>query len=519
MISTMFVLGLLVFWLATVLLMRRLGEERSLWVWLLLPFFPVTDIRHNWWPLAPWVFLRAMGLAAIILSFFLYVVQTPWVTDYLSAGQEAEEEVAGSLLSTERVMWRDLRKREHKRAAGLLLDQPFEPVRAEVTGNVVSFPSDNALLPEKELRLVFDKPLAATEAFELSVNPTDLDGPEVQISWKDATTEQFNTRIIPQGYRLRLSWYPLDKHQLVAQIELVLPGEPMSYLVGDMFVYTNKLRYQLGQVDTSYDHEDTLIYLLEQHILQRYPSGLIENMEVLQAKMYPLRGVGQVNLRLTLNNQRMESWYSEFKRTENGWQLEPGALEVTTLVEETSEPETLVVHAKEHLSQRTVEFHELTSFEGEEVSVELKDQKGEFQGVLSAVTERGLLMTQRMGAGSVETFYPEHRVKGIVLASGEYIRVGELDDVPSVLKPNMEDMREDKDETPEGEESSSETVASEYETLVGQWVEVHDVKGRVRRGQLTEVGYNITLMVPMGAGSTAYHYRIEDVEHIVPVSQ
>src|SRR5690625_2176640 len=287
MISTVFVVGLLVFWLATVFLIRNIEQGRLLWFWLVWPLFPVTDIREQWWRLFPWVLLRALGLAALLFSSTLYLVQLPAVQDYFLAGQQAnkDDNLDGSLLATEMAMWRDVRRRKNEHLAGVLQGEAFVPTRTELIGSILSIHTGNEFLPDKEVRLVFDKPLDTRSPLEMVVNAADIDGPKVHVSWRDPMDGSFQTKIITVGYCLNLAWFPLDKYQLaahielvllnekikmsryyiilvcyrhdknflVAQIELVLPREQMSYLEGDNFIHKNKLRFKFGLVDSSYD--------------------------------------------------------------------------------------------------------------------------------------------------------------------------------------------------------------------------------------------------------------------------
>lgn len=519
MIGTVFVVGLLVFWLATVLLIRTIDQGRLLWFWLVWPFFPVNDIREQWWRLSPWVFLRALGLAAILFSSTLYLLQLPKVQHYLAAGQQAKEaNLDGSLLASEMVMWRDLRKRKNERLAGVLQGVDFEPSRTELIGNVLSIHTGNGLLPEKELRFIFDQPLDTSSPFELVVNAVDFDGPEVHVSWRDQHDGSFQTKIIHEGYRLHLAWYPLDKNQLAAQIELVLPSEQMTYLVGDTFIHTNKLRFKFGQVDPTYDHEDTLIYLLRQRIEDRYPSRLIKRIDLLEAKMQVLQGMGVVRKLVTLENERVEEWRLDFRRTDEGWQPATGGLEITKIVDESEDGalETVVLKAKDKLVGRDVEFEELGPFVGQEVIVDARDSNSLRQGVLKEVTERGLLLTQNIGAGGVEVFFPAYSVLSIQLSSGDVFRIA---------RPEEEVLAEEKMQIPTEivNEQLINTVDAEvdepspYDELLNHWVEIIDTKGRKRAGELIDIGYYITIHVPMGSGGTKYHYQQEDIESIKQV--
>lgn len=520
MISTVFVVGLLVFWLATVFLIRNIEQGRWLWFWLVWPLFPVTDIREQWWRLFPWVLLRALGLAALLFSSTLYLVQLPAVQDYFLAGQQAnkDDNLDGSLLATEMAMWRDVRRRKNEHLAGVLQGEAFVPTRTELIGSILSIHTGNEFLPDKEVRLVFDKPLDTRSPLEMVVNAADIDGPKVHVSWRDPMDGSFQTKIITGGYRLNLAWYPLDKNQLAAQIELVLPSEQMTYLAGDTFIHTNKLRFKFGQVDPAYDHEDTLVYLLEQRIADRYPSRLIRKIQLLDAHMKVLQGTGVVRMLVTLENERVEEWRLDFRRTDEGWQPAAGGLEVTKMVDatETNELEIQVLSAKEALANRSVEFNELASFVGQEVTVNARDSNNLREGVLQEATERGLLLLQKIGAGGVEVFFPAYSVISIQLASGETFYVARPDE-EKLVDEDARALSGDIEVQKEVGEAEPTNTPNPYQTLLNKWVEVVDTKGRTRAGELTNVGYYVTIRVPMGAGSTEYHYQLNDIESITQV--
>src|SRR5699024_3711482 len=317
------------------------------------------------------------------------------------------------------------------------------------------------------------------------------------------------TNIINEGYRLHLVWYPLDKNQLAAQIELVLPSEQMTYLAGDTFIHTNKLRFKFGQVDPTYDHKDTLIYLLTQRIEDRYPSRLIKSIDLLEAKMSLLQGAGMVRHLVTLENNRVEEWRLDFRRTEKGWEPTTGGLEITKVVdEEEAELETVILTAREKLAGRDVDFDELAAFIGQEIIVNTRDSNNLRQGVLKDVSERGLLLAQSIGAGGVEVFFHADSVLSIALTSCQTYRVDALEE--EVLR-NAEVSTSAEQLIPSAN-SEDQDEPNPYQELLNHWVEIVDTKGRTRAGELIDISYYITIHVPMGAGSTKYHYQPKDIE-------
>lgn len=531
MVGAIFFVGLLVFWLATILLIRGVGQTRALWFWMLWPFFPVNDIREQWFRLAPWAFLRAIGLAAIVFAGTLYLAQLQVVQNYLAAGSLEKEEgidASGSLLASEMAMWRDLRKRKNERLAGVFRDEQFIPLRVEIINNVLSIRTEGDLLPDREIRLVFAKPLATTKPLKMVVEATDLDGPQIQLSWRDPDNATFQTQIFDQGYRLDLAWYPLDKNQLAAQLELVLPGDEMSYLVGDTFIHTNNLRFKYGLVDTSFDHEDTLVYLLDQRINERYPARLVVDTELVDAKISVLKKSGSVRKQVTLENGRVELWKLDFRRFDEGWVPLAGSLEISKIADEAplGRVETVVLKAKDKLLGKDVEFIELANFVGQTITVDSRDSGSLRQGTLKFLNERGLMLVQSIGAGSVEVFFPKENVLAIEISSGELIRIAQAPEGELMTTERESPLRSVVQAAlpPRGRQQLTETEQEEevkqpYAEFLHQWVEVVDVKGRKRVGELTDVGHNLTIKVSMGSGSTAYHYKLEDIESIRQASR
>lgn len=521
MVGAIFFVGLLFFWLATIFLMRGIGQTKTLWFWMLWPFFPVHDIREQWFRLAPWAFLRAIGLAAIVFASALYLVQLQIVQNYMAVGALDETEgidASGSLLASEMAMWRDLRKRKNERLSGVFRDEPFTPLRTEIINNVLSMHTGSDLLPDREIRLVFTQPLAVTEPLKMVIEATELDGPQIQLSWRDPDDATYQTQIIDQGYRLDLAWYPLDKNQLAAQIELVLPGDQMSYLAGDTFIHTNNLRFKYGLVDTSFDHEDTLVYLLDQRINERYPARLVVSTELVEATISALQKSGLVRKQVKLENGRIELWKMEFRRFDEGWAPLTGSLEISKIADEapSGRIETVVLKAKDRLIGKEVEFIELVSFIGQTIVVDSTDSGSLRQGTLTFLNERGLMLVQSMGAGSIEVFFPKENVLAVELSSGELIRIARPDEaflsagsnVPSISAQAVSSHKVQQIKEQETQ------VKQPYAEFLYQWVEVVDIKGRKRVGELTDVGHSVTIKVPMGSGSTAYHYKLEDIESI-----
>lgn len=524
MVGAIFLVGLLVFWLATIFLMRGVGQSRALWFWMLWPFFPVNDIRDQWLRLAPWAFLRAIGLAAVVFASALYLAQLPAVQNYMAVGalEEAEGvDASGSLLASEMAMWRDLRRRKSERLSGVFRDEQFTPLRAEMINNVLSIHTGSDLLPDHEIRLVFAEPLALTEPLKMVIEATELDGPQIQLSWRDPDDATFQTQIIDQGYRLDLAWYPLDKNQLAAQIELVLPGDKMSYLVGDIFIHTNNLRFKYGLVDTSFDHEDTLVYLLDQRINERYPTRLVVSTELVDAKMSALQKSGLVRKQVTLENGRVELWKLDFRRFDEGWVPLTGSLEISKIADETpsEQLETVVLKAKDRLVGKEVEFVELASFVGQTIIVNSRDSGSLRQGTLKFLNERGLMLVQSIGAGGVEVFFPKESVLAVEISSGELIRIAQLEE--EIIFAERDSLSEPDAHIVQASETQQikEQAEEPYIEFLHQWVEVIDVKGGRRVGELTDVGHSLTIKVPMGSGSTAYHYKLKDIESLRQASR
>ena len=76
----------------------------------------------------------------------------------------------------------------------------------------------------------------------------------------------------PEGYTLHLNLQPLAPNKMAGEFHLILPPQYQTALSGKLELFTDRLRYREGKVDTRFDSRDTLVYVLEDYLQRRYVS-------------------------------------------------------------------------------------------------------------------------------------------------------------------------------------------------------------------------------------------------------
>lgn len=157
---------------------------------------------------------------------------------------------------------------------GELDGKPFAPQQAELIDGVLSLREGEDFYARRELQIRLRQPV--TGALRLDVLPEDKGAlPEVEISWLAPDSDLPQARRLSRGYSLHLDLQPEAPNRLRGVFHLVLPTEYRTSLSGEIELYTDRLRYRNGVVDTHYDSLDTLAYVVRDYLERRFPENVV----------------------------------------------------------------------------------------------------------------------------------------------------------------------------------------------------------------------------------------------------
>ncbi len=158
---------------------------------------------------------------------------------------------------------------------GELNGQPFSPQQGDFIDGILSLREGQDFFANREISIRLPQPV--TGAVRVDVLPQDRGSlPEVQINWLLPEQELPEARRLSHGYTLHLSLKPLAPNKLVGDFHLVLPPQFKTTLSGKIELFSDRLRYVDGKVDTRFDSRDTLAYVIEDYLARRFATRLVQ---------------------------------------------------------------------------------------------------------------------------------------------------------------------------------------------------------------------------------------------------
>ncbi|MCO6059304.1 MFS transporter [Pseudomonas sp. MOB-449] len=228
----------------------------------LLPPVTLAYVLHHWRTARKAVALGAMGFIPLVVGLTMLAAQDPerlqaivslrWLGDDKPAAAELDIRLNGELNG-----------------------QRFMPLQAELVDGILSLREGQDFYAGRELSIrIGQQPKGA---LRLDVLPTDaLPQPEIEISWLLPEQELPEARRIPRGYTLHLDLQPVAPNRLAGDFHLVLPPKFATTLSGHLELYTDRLRYRDGQVDTAYDSRDTVAFVIRDYLQRRFATAAVE---------------------------------------------------------------------------------------------------------------------------------------------------------------------------------------------------------------------------------------------------
>ncbi|OBY49176.1 MULTISPECIES: MFS transporter [Pseudomonas] len=152
---------------------------------------------------------------------------------------------------------------------GELNGQPFVPEQAEFIDGVLSLREGQDFYAHREIQVRLAAPVSGP--LRLDVLPDDKGRlPEIEVSWLAPGQDLPEAVRLQRGYSLHLDLTPKAPNRLEGAFHLVLPAQMQTTLSGTIEVFTDRLRYRDGEVDTRFDSRDTLRYVLQDYLQRRF---------------------------------------------------------------------------------------------------------------------------------------------------------------------------------------------------------------------------------------------------------
>ncbi|GEM_PF-53538 len=253
--------GLLLIVAGLVWLIMLAFDTALLWGWgslLLPPLALVYAVRH-WRTARKAVLLGALGIIPLIVGLTLLASRDPARLEAILSLRwlQPEQEKPPAELAL--------------RLKGELNGQPFLPQQAELIDGVLTLREGQDFFARREVNIRLGA--VPRGGIRLDVLPQDQGTlPDVEVSWLLPEQELPEARRLNHGYTLHLDLKPDAQvpNKLAGDFHLVLPAALRTTLSGQIEVFTDRLRYRDGRVDTAYDSRDTLAYVITDYLQRRF---------------------------------------------------------------------------------------------------------------------------------------------------------------------------------------------------------------------------------------------------------
>lgn len=255
--TLLILLGLLLILAAYVWLIARAFERSLFWgLASLLPPLALLFVLVHWRHARSAVALGGLGCIPLVVGLTLLasqdsarleaILRLEWLTPEAAAKPELAINLRGELNG-----------------------KPFAPEQAEFIDGVLSLREGQDFYAHREVQVRLAAPVNGP--VRLDVLPDDKGRlPEVEVSWLAPGQDLPEAVRLQRGYSLHLDLTPKAPNRMEGAFHLVLPADMQTTLSGSIEVFTDRLRYVNGDVDTRFDSRDTLRHVLQDYLQRRF---------------------------------------------------------------------------------------------------------------------------------------------------------------------------------------------------------------------------------------------------------
>ena len=298
--------GLLLILAGLIWLVMRAFTTSLLWGWgSLIPPLMLFYVARYWRSARQPVMLLALGCIPLLVGLVLLAGRDAQRLDAILSLRWLHEQPKGP---------EDLAIRLH----GELNGQSFSPHYAELINGVLTLREGDDFFASREVTIRL--PNVPQGPLQLDVLPADQGPlPEVEISWLLPEQDLPEARRLSRGYTLRLNLQELPPNRLQGDFHLVLPPAFETSLSGRIELFTDRLRYRDGRIDTRFDSRETLAWVVEDHLQRRFASRQVQLTELPEVTLPAARLPLLVQARVNGEMQRLSL---VLEKQEHGWRVQ-----------------------------------------------------------------------------------------------------------------------------------------------------------------------------------------------------
>lgn len=267
--------GLSIFLAGTALYLSAALRKGSSWLFASLVFPPTVILFHaRFWKKSHFSgYAQLIGLGLLVFGFLAGVQSHPekysyrglrpivnWLNERQSLPNENSIAQLGDVIGSIR--------ENNGKLAGHIGATDFKLDRAEYLNGVLNF-FDASNKQEISVFLGVDASQLPGQWSRL-VQPDQL-GPTIQVAATQSEVQSYTL-----GYKLNLRLRRVGDNTMAGNIELLIPDQRKSYIVGNFVAVTSEVRYRGGDVDRTLENEDTIFYVIKDYLKRNFAEQIME---------------------------------------------------------------------------------------------------------------------------------------------------------------------------------------------------------------------------------------------------
>lgn len=164
------------------------------------------------------------------------------------------------------------------RLRGRLWGEPFAPVEGEFIDGRLRLSQGSASFDWRELVIHLGE--FSGSQLTLDILPQDDDVPTIELVRQLGGNPLPEALRLERGYSMHLQLQRQAPNRLVGNLHLGLPSAHRTWVSGPIEVFTDRLRYREGRVDTRFDSVQTLQVVIEDYLQRRFPQHRVEAVQL-----------------------------------------------------------------------------------------------------------------------------------------------------------------------------------------------------------------------------------------------
>lgn len=427
--AVVFVGGLSLYLVATIIYLRDAYGKSPVWAWVSVFVPPIAMVYytiywHRRWPLFT---AHSVGLALVVVGGLLVLRAHPhqfdntFVAGLRDVVAPASQNRPLDVVVEEFASTRQIKPyigRIDGVMGGRLFGDPIRIESVELVDGILRFKKGDGFYPQREVAIF----LGITEydvddRWELNVNPTTAKSPIIHVSRYDARSGKLKTRVFDQGYWLELVLTDRRDNEVSGFVRLLLPNEKRDFIAGNFESYTSRLRFSGSEVDRFHDSVDTIEYVANQHLETRFKQA-VKDVSFMDTHYLAHMAVpaGKTIAQLKLIDNSVHTITLDLFKGEQGWTVDTHSTDDLTLAIKTlmRRPPAAGPKAPETEPEDIFGGAEYELLIGKRIKVTSSEGKTR-EGLLSQVERSQLVLHQSMDEGFMDIYLPKRQIEQVVV--------------------------------------------------------------------------------------------------------